>query len=420
MHISKVYLEKGYDLITYYPEDISLDQIKANTNIASVYTVEVDINDNGLNLTTINLSILLTLFEAGQSTTWSEFVATLTPAMIEAYYRPIPNLMNPAKAVRAISPLTSPDFELSYLNLSVPEERDIKQFRYRLLDLGIKKTNPENRFNLNNCLCFVNGLTSRPIIHNDEFLMKNGAKYMASTSETRHPSTVLLDFSELGGFEIIPFSSCQRQFKNYTNLPDAQTDIKIIFPEGIDVFDYTIFPVVGHTLFFPDSIGYLSSKSVLMKPDLFRIEMSLLKQQAASNGYLERTHILKTEESVSDYLLNTMFSQNHYGAFFVMIKNRKLLMSRTKVHNFCKSVKSSLGTDGFIYERTTQSFLDYTSMKYDSVNDFYLNPLHGILHLDSQNPTGIQYALHTSRCNHVDTFRDYGLGGFEFIKLIGN
>ena len=59
-------------------------------------------------------------------------------------------------------------------------------------------------------------------------------------------------------------------------------------------------------------------------------------------------------------------------------------------------------------------------MKYDSVNDFYLNPLHGILHLDSQNPTGIQYALHTSRCNHVDTFRDYGLGGFEFIKLIGN
>lgn len=418
MQITKVYLEKGYNLYSYNPSEISLTQIKSDTSLKSTYVLEIDMNDDGLNIKTVNLSILMTIFEAGKASTWEELLATLTPALIEAYAYRVPSMTNPEKAVRSISPMASPDFELSYLNLSVPEERNIKQFRYRLSDLGIKKTNSDNRFNLNNCLCFVNGLTSRPVMFNDEFLMKNGAKFMASTSEKRQPSTVLLDFSELGGFEIIPFSSCQKKFRNYTNLPDPETDMKIIFPEGIDLSQYTVFPVVGHTLFFPNRIDYLTSRSILFRPGLFRIEMSLLKQAACSNEYLERTFIYKTKDSVSNYILNTMFSPEHYGAFFVLIKNKKVLMSRSRIHNFCKSVEASLYNDGFLFERQTQSFMDYTRVDYDSIRDLYIHPLHKILHPDAQNQLDYQYALDHSKCDHVDTFKDYSVGGFELIKMI--
>lgn len=419
MKISKIYLESGYNLFVFTPEEISLSEVKADTNLESTYVLELDINEDGTLLKTVHLSILLTIFEAGKCTTLDELLLTLTPALIEAYAHSVPNLSNPQHAVRSISPLTSPDFELSYLNLSIPEERNIKQFRYRLLDLGIKKTNPDNRFNLENCLCFVNGLTSRPVMYNDELFMKNGAKFMGSTSELRHPSTVLLDFSELGGFEIIPFSSCEKKFRNYTNLPDPQTDMKIIFPEGINIFDYTIFPVVGHTLFFPDSLGYLTERSVLFKPDKFRVEMSLIKQAAASEEFLERTYIMKTKESVSNYLLNTMFEADHYGAFFVMIKNRKVLLHRSRIHNFCKSVESSLLRDGFLFERGTQSIVDYTKVYYDSFNDLYMNPMHGVLELDSQDPTGVRLALPECKCKHVDSFRDYSLAGCELVRIIG-
>lgn len=418
MYITKLYKKKG-NTITILDQNIhSVPSIKADINLSIMYYLEICPGD-GEPCVNINLSHLLVETMAGMCNTWSEILALLSPIVLMSYKTIVPNLENPEKAVRSISPLSSDDFELSYLDYDVPEDRNVKQFRYRLTDLGIKKTNNDSPFNLENCLCFVNGLTSKPMMFNDELLMKDGAKFMASTTQLKHPSTVLLDFTELGGFIIVPFSDCQVVYKNYTNYPDPDVDIKLIFPEGIDLSEYTIFPVVGHSLFFPTDIQIVSKRSVVLNPGSCRVGMSLLKRAAASSNTLTNTYILQSDTTIKDYVLDRMFDPQHHGAFFVLIKSKDIWIHQTMTYNYHKSVEAGLNLDGILFDTTTQSILDYTKVNYDSVNDIYHHPLHGILQLDSQKDIDAQLALASCKCMHQDSLRDFGKGAFYFLKIIG-
>lgn len=420
MKVSKIYYIDRYNLFTYLPSEISLDDVKANSDLNKLYLLELDMNEDGKTLKVIQLSILLAIHPIGRCATWDDVPATLSTIVIDAYQWPAPDMSNPSKAVKAISPMTSIDFDLSYTNLSVPEERNIKQFRHRLTDLGIKKTNPENPFNLENCLCFVNGLTSRPVVFNDELLMKNGAKYMASTTALRHPNVLLLDFSDFGGFEIIPLSECTPKYQNYTNLANASDQLKLILPNDRNIYDYTVFPVIGHTLFFPNSVQFMSARSLLLKPEMFRVGMSLMKQMAASGEFSGRTYVHQSPKTVEDYWLEEMFQEDHYGAFLVLVKTKDLYIGRSSTYNFCKTVSAEIGLSGFLYERSTQSFCDYTEVSYDSLKDLYTNEACQFLEPDSIDPLGAPIALHSCRCTHaLNEMRDYSKTGFEMVRIIG-
>ena len=55
MKISKIYLESGYNLFVFTPEEISLSEVKADTNLESTYVLELDINEDGTLLKTVHL-----------------------------------------------------------------------------------------------------------------------------------------------------------------------------------------------------------------------------------------------------------------------------------------------------------------------------------------------------------------------------
>ena len=416
MVIVRIYKKTSGIITNFLVSEITLDQIKLDHELNTVYYLEVkDTDDKHYCL---NLSLLILETSIGKCQTWTCVLGELTERYLIFYSAVIPNLKNPHAALFSVFPLSSPDFKLSYLDQNIPEERNIRQLRYKFTDLAITKTNPKSTVNLENCICSVNGLVSRPIMFNDELLMKNGAKFMTTTDEFRHPSIVLFDFTKLGGFEIVPFSDCRAIPRTENKLPSPNADMKFILPEHVDLTNKTIFPVVGHSLFLPDTILPVAKRSIILSPYKFRIGMSLLKKAAVTKEYIDSTYVMCPEDNVKDYLLTTMMQENHFGAFFVIVNNPNIWIQKTPVHTFHKSVLSSEESDSFLLDTNSQSFLDYTKIDYESLKDIYCHPLHSILEIDTFNHIDKLLAVSDCKCTHVDIFKDYGKGHFYMIRIV--
>lgn len=401
-------------------ETISLNQVKEESILSSCFYLEV-CPDTTEPCVILNLSLLLLETEVGKCSTWTEVLSMINSVILESYWVILPDFDRPTSAVRSISPLSEEGFTLSYLDMDVPEDRDIKQFRESMKDLGIRKTGEISRFDLNHCLCSVNGMISRPVMFNDEMLLKDGAKFMWSTTDILHPNLMLLDFSDFGGFEIIPFSSCEKKFKNYNNHPDFQTEIKMILPENTDLSDCTVFTVINHTLFFPTDIKIVNKRTIVVTPGLYRLNMSMLKKSAVSSDFVYNTYVNISDQKVKTYVEETMFSPEEFGAFFVVVKSRDLWIKRTSISNFVDSVdnyKSEL--DGFLFDRTTQSVIDGTVIKYDHVHDYYRQPLASVMHFDAQIEGDEVKGIQSTKCAHSkDALRDFSQASLEVIKIVG-
>lgn len=421
MEIRNIYKRTQNRIFKYNKDEHSLNDIKQEHILGVSFFVEVEEQaDTNQNKVVTNLSELLLETSIGKCSDWDDVELLLTPAMCDSYSYILPNVDNPAKAVRFINPLNTSDFEVGYTHLSTPEDRNIKIMIDKLTDLVITKKNTASPFNLSNCICTVNGLVSRPYMYNDELIVKHGMSFMYSTHEFRHPSVGLLDFSELGGMEIIPFSSCTRRFKNEGNIVSTGTDIEFILPQSVNLTHKTIFPVVANTLYFPHIVQTTTTRSLVLKNGTINISNALLKKAFHTETYLDSTYIIKPEQTALDYIATSMMNVNDYSAFFIVVNTNPVQIYETPLCHFAGSVESSVPNDGILFDQTTRSILDYTQIKYANITDVYRHRLAEIFEIDTFGVNIPKIAMTKNHCAHVvSDLKDHSRGNFKLLRIFG-
>jgi len=404
-------------------EDINLDIIKPNdiyyneststtsTSFTKYFLMVVDpITDEKVS---IDLSRIF-VFEDGfkkEGITWNEVSELITDKIIIGYREDIPDFTDSSRSMISTTVLNDFDFEMSYGTWRNPSDRNIKNRRYRLTDMIITKINDDSRFNLENCILSVNGLVSTPKVFEGELYSIDSALYTHGNTDKRIPSILMMDFSNLGGFTIIPLSQCDVRSKtgeDYQTKIVPNIDLELILPEGIDITDKTIFPVIANSLFLPNMITKTGKNTCVISPYKFPVGISLLKRYAASNKFVPSSSIIKTSESINEYTTDIMFREDHYGAFLIIVNTPKVYIRKTHAETYCWNVATTVpDTAGVMFDATSQSFIDHVKCEYTSMIDHYtikkldqwiiptINPLDGCL-----------YSIETMKCIHQNFMKN--------------
>lgn len=318
--------------------------------------------------------------------TWEVIGECLTEKLIAGFKCAVPEFDNIEKCVRFSQVITDPDFECHYCLLDTPEDRDSKFRRWKLLDMAITKLNPDSPIQLENCLLSVNGCLSRPIMFNGELLMSRGAQFIHNNTcrdgeLPKHPSVTLIDFTNLGGITCIPFSECQyriRTGRESGQIPVGGTivpgkDIQVELPEQYSLVGKNVWMVLGHSLYFGESIIVNGERTVVISPHMLSLDMALMKAGYHAYTYFENTDVFHSDWSITEYINVTAWEKSHYGAFFVVINAPVMYMKRTPTNRHGDSTMyiTKSGVDGLLWDRTNHSFTDHTRQGYASITDYY-------------------------------------------------
>lgn len=361
----------------------------------------------------LDFSAILTLTEIGKTpiVSWDALEDMLTDKIVLGYRTEFPNYTDNNRSLTAVNILNDYDFELSYGTWKSPEDRNRKISRYRLFDMIITKLDKKNPFELENCLLSVNGCISQPKMFNGELFSINGALFTHANTARKIPSICMMDFTNLGGFTIVPLAACKRRIKsgeqNQSRISPG-VDIEYILPDSVDLYTSTVFPVIAHSMFFPDSISVTGKHSLVMSPYRYPLEACLLKEAAASNKYVESTSIIRTRNSINQYVTDTMHDPEHYGAFFVVVHTPQVFIKKTHATTYCYNTASALpNTDGIMFDATTQSFIDNVRIDYHSLSDFYMVKATDIWQIPTIQPVDYSvYSMETVKCVHQQFLRN--------------
>lgn len=423
MLIKHLYKQHCKDIEYIDLQDTTPDKVKEDHDLATTYYLAVAKDDDPDTILTVHYSMLLVETPIGKCSTWDEVKQSLTNVLVDSYAASVPDFENPQKALISYQLLPSEDFDVAFTSIQSPEERNISRFRWRLTDLVVTKLNEDLSVDFKNCLVTINGLISRPIIYKDELYIKDGTKFMHDTTEDKEPNITLLDFGELGGIDIVPFSKCSYKVKTNKTIPTWDADIEFYLPEDIDLTNATVFPVVLNTLFWPNDTWITSKRTVTISPQKLPLHIAMLKQDFRTNHFVDGTSIIVTDYQLKDYITTTMFEDSHYGAFFLIVKNPNIFIKKVHAQNYTDTLyTTTANVNGLIFDQTTQSFLDSTRVPYTSTTDFYLQPIPSIMRLDDSTAGlyGRQYAIETHRCLHTkNKFVNYNDNDIYVVTMIG-
>lgn len=389
-HMEILYLTKTVrgDMSTYDPNDISPQDVLTDHTLHTRWYLTISyehipiINEGSqcpppededtepeVVTATLDLSLIMVETNLVKCTTWEEFLEKLTEKIIKGYETTLPD--QTGHNLLATNLMHSSDFEISYTNILTPEDRNIKTFKWRMPDLAITKLNPKNTTNLDNCICSVNGIVSLPTMFKGELFIKDGARHMSSTTYTSHPSVLLMDFTELGDIEIIPFKDCSVKYYSDHNAKNPYADIKFYLPEHVSLQNKTVFTVLAHSLFFPEMSTVSSFSSIVLSPYKMPIRTSLMKLYEHNTDYVDNTDVVKTDVSFDKYITESMFDDDYHGNFFIIVDNPRIYINKTHMEKYAKSMYTSVGRDGILFDQTTQSFYDYVKNPFESSVDYY-------------------------------------------------
>lgn len=315
--------------------------------------------------------------------TWDVLGECITGKLVAGYSRPLPEFEDGTRCLRYCQVLHTSDFECSYCLLDTPEDRNTKFRRWQLLDMAITKVNEKHPIQLENCLLSVNGCLSRPIMYKGELLMARGAEWIHNNTMNRLPSVTLIDFTNLGGITIVPFSDCKYKVKNGRGAGTENgpivlgRDIEVILPEGIDLSNKHIWMVLGHSLFFEEKYVRVSTQnSVTLSPHLLSLDACLLKSEYHAAHYYQDTDVFSSGIAVDEYINSQMWDPKHHGAFFVLINTPHIYVRKTSTHQYAKERMHVAvpDTDGLLWDEYARSAVDHTRAAYRTYTDFYAMP----------------------------------------------
>lgn len=338
--------------------------------------------------------------------TWEVIGECITDKMVMGYNSSIPDFGDASRAIKSLQVLHTTDFECSYCLLDTPEDRNVKFRRWALKDIAITKLNKKHPIQLENCILSVNGCLSRPIMFKEELLMARGAEFIHNNSMEKLPSVTLLDFTNLGGIEIVPFHECR--YKPRTSRKGVGAwgaaffvgeEVEIELPKRIDLSNKHVWMVLGHSLHFEDRLAVSGNRTVIIAPHFLSLDTCLLKAEYHAFRYYRETDVFHTEDTLNDYLNITAWSPDHYGAFFIVINTPNMYIRATRAQQYAKERMSvtTPETDGFVWDNRTRSIFDNTRAWYKTYNDYYIMPPDHYSYLTTYDWSGIHEGVENVR-----------------------
>jgi len=416
--VSKLY-KKHRTTLTECDMTIAPQVYKESAELNTVYILKIDNEDISYH---VNLSKLFLETPVVNIITWDDIIPILTPAMVQAYSIPIPNLTHPQKAVVTTNPLNHPDFLLEYTDINTPDRRNVRTFIDILPDLAITKIGDATPIDLNQSIVSINGLISRPVIFETdgtlEYFVPHGKTFMNSARVNRHPTVQLLDFSGVGGITIVPLSDCQHIFRNKKNVPDATTDLEILLPEGFDLSEYSVFTVLAHSIFFPNQTVIKSKRSIILPLSKLRLQLSLIKQAVCSDEFIEHTYLSKAACTSLEYVSSVMWDSTHSGAFLILVKSNSLWIDEIPSQRYIHNTDRTLYQHYIPFDLQTQSFLDYTYIPYDTTNWNYLSRIMDVKGIDLVSQDQAQIVAEEFRCDHIENIQDFSNRQPKYIRIL--
>ena len=373
----------------------------------------------------IDLSLIFLETKLAKCTSWDEFASQLTDMIIRAYTVSVPD--KDSKNLTITHLLNSDDFEISYCNIDVPEDRNMLIYKWRMPDLVITRINQKNTNIFKNCICSINGIVSRPYVYKDELYIKNGNKVLSSTTDQFTPSIAMLDFSQLGDIEIIPLCDCTGQVLSGSTFNSATyADIKVYIPNEYTLDNKTVFPVIAHSLYFPDNVTVSGSNSLVISPYKLPIRTSLVKLYQHMNEVIANTDVINTKLSIEHYIRNCIVKTNinngseldKDGNFLIVVNNPSIFIEKTKVHIYSDSLFSSLASDGILFDQTTQSIYDYVKIDYDSLTDIYTTRCNPNYELDIPFSDNM-FSILSWDCEHNEELFNIHRKDLYLLKVFG-
>lgn len=368
MKVETIYKKQRFSLQELNPSNTTLATLFSSDSGFS--TVYIKVSDPSLTRTyMVNLNELMLETPIGRCVTWAEVEATLTLSHLQMYEATIDT--TGTKQPHVVSVLSSTDFTVSYGSLMTPNVRNMNSLKWKLKDLIITKKNT-CPINFNNCICSVNGVMVRPIIYHGEMFIPNGATYLYNTGIGKGANIVLIDFTPLGGCTCIPFSYCKKKITNMNFIENS--DMYLTIPEDKDLTNKTVFVAMGYTLDLLDNATVVSPKDVLISPYKWPLALSLSKSYESSAKYVRNTQLIHVDTTVESYLLNGMFSPDHYGAFLLVVNNpsiNRTLEYCTELLKYktyrCKQ------TPSILVHENSKAILDYTHVPYNTEHILYID-----------------------------------------------
>lgn len=422
MEIVAVYEKDRKSLVAFDTSVMTLTELIAKSDINRHFYITIRTTNSLGEFTDhdLDLSSILQETPLGKCADWTSLLALVTESILESYGAVIPDISgNSSLSKRPIVVNVSnyEDITVGYTSIQTPDVRNIFQRRWTLPDLVLTNYGSDN-IDFRSSLCSVNGVMTYPYFFEQELYLKDGAKNLWSCAEPRNADIVLFDTKPLGGHQLVRFSECSKVFKNTEQEARPDSDIEIILPEGHDLTNKTVFVVIANRLYFHDQVKVISKRSVLIAPAIMPIHTSMLLRQQAQSEYLKNTGIVESTETVAEYITKTMWSEDHFGAFLVIINNPSVVINRVKcpVDLPNHTVRCINPEGGILVRSKTGQLVSFVQNDYNTDSLLYLNATRPLYRLDTPKD-GIQYGMEKFDCVHPHQLTDYADSSFEMVHL---
>ncbi len=370
--LTHVYIRNRFSMTAYATSDITFSEVKEmcdlNTTIYAAVQKDIPGEDTKV-MYGISLSRLIVDTDIFLSVSWSEVNAKLTDKLIQGYETKIPGYSpgktRPNNSLVICDPSKYGHFTPHYVDIDTPDYRDAFHHRWKLHDLVITEDKKIDDVTLMNCLVSVNGITHRPIRNNNELYIPNGSKLAWNTDQTHTAELCFLDFTHLGGYEIVDLKDIKIIYRNRSNTFSSSCDWEIVLPEKYSLTDYTPLMLVGGSVVFPDELPKVSRRSFLFSPSTSSWENTYLYRQTRYYQDINRTGIIyETEQSPIDYLRGIQEQGRKSDACIILIKNSQIYVNRISFDVWMNSsVLSITTTPGILYHEATGTVRNYVLTK---------------------------------------------------------
>lgn len=426
MRLLKLFRDKNRRLEQLSFSEITPEELKLShdLNTISYMTVDYiphDAEDDTPVVKTVNLSLLLTETIIGKLNTWAEVVTELTEVMVESYESASLDIEKPVKYVGHISGLNNDHLDLHYTSMDSPDFRDVPSMMWKLTDLCITqraKVPEDEKLDFSKCLCSINGLVSKPIVHKDELFVPDGMKFMLDSTEIRWPDVVLLNFETLADFTIVPFSDCTHKVLRPGGAKVDGCDIELTLPDT-DLTNKSVMAVVGHTLILHDQIFVTGKNTIHVAPYRYPLNVNLLMKKKLSQDYIPNTDLYRTyEDNLKNYIYTDMFDKDHHGAFFIVIDTPNLFIAPMNIAP--ESSGRELRTKdplGIVRMQANWGIVDYVYTEYNNITIINPNESPHLMLLDGpflEEQIGMDYF----NCLHNTTITDIYNSPFEMFRIL--
>lgn len=246
------------------------------------------------------------------------------------------NLFQETKSVKIHSFDKTFDIEADFGSRNEPDVRNLTNYKFRLRDVVFRKKDTHVVINFQNTIPIVNGVSVTPLYYaaTDELFAPETVKYLPPSS---NKNIILVDFSDIGSFEIIKLSDCTRQ------TPHRHDIVTIKLPGNKTLANKSVILVIGGRWYLQNEFHRCSDQMVSFYPKQ-SLHNALIANRIYSKDYNNLFTI--TTSNMEYHLDYTMWKPDSYTDFIIVINHPNVNVLETAIGTSDESI-SELSANTF-------------------------------------------------------------------------